>query len=925
MLIKNNALKSNSLSSLKYYKKPLGITSVLLGAVSFGLGISLDTNVGHADVTPPTNNSELVNSSKQDQKSLSQPNQAQTLNDNKADNQGNVNNSSQNNISSQALSTEEVKAQGTQANQSVNQAKIDSFDWVMQGTDKGVQDQTVQNAQRFGFKANITLTADQVNHAQTIHLFRMNQISNNKGVNSFDGMTSYYPENSGSSLYYQGKYLGNITATPHYINNVACAWPIADYVDYYLNISNPIQNAIGEQKISINDLWTGTFDYVSPYSFRGIDSSNLTFNFVGNGLNKNYNVTYHWNNVNENVLSKDNPAMTTSNYQSVPGTTLADGGHARHYNNITYPGWDNQDEVNKYNENNGKNGTVDINSNLQLASRNYATNGNKLLLDQKIGEEKALSFGNLNYPIVGLHGEVYQEIDPEIAAYDLEYNRKRVADNLSLDQLKALNYVGAVVSQQDDGSIIEYLNIPLKALTLPQYREEATYNALLERSFLINHLAKNDTEAVKMAQNTLNNIKNGPLKGLPAFGLLFDYDFHLNDSQEKTTVKSDTLNPLTGDIVQTTDQTNYQNFFAKEGQAQVNIHYISGVNGVELSKTSQNIGDKNATVNFSIPSINNYYVRLNHDGSNTVQLLNGKNISLPEQGTTISTNQGLKYPADSSVKNYYVILDPVSANETYQFVDDNNNGSQLGTPVIINGYLNESKPLSLTIPTGYKLAKGQNIPTNATLENKTVLIHLVHDTESVSRNVTVKRIINYLEKDTNKELAKPVTQEVTFRQVGIKDLVTGNVEWLSSDDTQTLNEITSPEIEGYEKPDIVKVNNEKVTMASQNQLINVYYAKKAQPKVEINTNQNHTPSSSSDIQNNATNKNTTVALPNNINSALQKAPINANNSSIILPTKQDTLAQTNVNDNTNTNELALVGLALVNGTLILNSVKKKEE
>lgn len=165
MLIKNNALKSNSLSSLKYYKKPLGITSVLLGTVSFGLGISLDTNVGHADVTPSTNNSELVNSSKQDQKSLSQPNQAQTLNDNKVDNQGNVNNSSQNNISSQALSSEEIKTQGAQANQSVNEAKIDSFDWVMQGTDKEVQDQTVQNCQRFGFNANITLTADQVNHA----------------------------------------------------------------------------------------------------------------------------------------------------------------------------------------------------------------------------------------------------------------------------------------------------------------------------------------------------------------------------------------------------------------------------------------------------------------------------------------------------------------------------------------------------------------------------------------------------------------------------------------------------------------------------------------------------------------------------------------------------------------------------------------
>ena len=145
----------------------------------------------------------------------------------------------QNNVQNTAATLADNKVATTNNNQQqVNQAKINDFNWVMQGVKDGVQDQTVQNAQRFGFNAKITLSADQVNHAQTIHLFRMNQISNNKGVNKYDGMSSYWPENSGASLYYQGQYLGNITATPHNLNAPKTAWPVVDYVDYYLNISN---------------------------------------------------------------------------------------------------------------------------------------------------------------------------------------------------------------------------------------------------------------------------------------------------------------------------------------------------------------------------------------------------------------------------------------------------------------------------------------------------------------------------------------------------------------------------------------------------------------------------------------------------------------------------------------------------------------
>lgn len=579
MLYKNNARMSEQKQKYALRKLPIGVASVLLGTVAVGMGT---VQTAHADTTNDNTASQQVAENKVDGEKLTDKltNSQQNTNNTPQDkdisttntlNVSQANNNqkdAQKNVQNTAATLADNKVAATNNNQQqINQAKVNDFNWVMQGAKDGVQDQTVQNAQRFGFNAKITLSADQVNHAQQIHLFRMNQISNNKGANSFGGMTTYSPENSGSSLYYQGQYLGNITATPHYINKTYWGWQIPDYVDYYLNVQNPIKNAIGEQQISINDQWTGTFNYVSPYSFRGIKSSSLTFNFAGNGLNKNYNVNYTWGNVNQNIISNSNPAMSKSNVASVPGTTLADGGHSTHYAGLAYPGWNNQAEIDKYNSNGGKAGAIDLNSNLKFASRNYTTNGNKLILDMTIGQEKPLSLKNSQYPISGLNGDIYQHIDPEIISYDLPYKCKRVDDNMTFQQLKDLNYTGVVVSQQSDGSILEYTNIPVKSMALPQNLNDLVTHSLLERSFLINYLAKNDDQANQMAKNTLNNIHNGALQGLPAYGLLFDYDYHLNDSQEKTTVKSDTLDPNAGNIIQTNDQTNYQNAFAKQGQA----------------------------------------------------------------------------------------------------------------------------------------------------------------------------------------------------------------------------------------------------------------------------------------------------------------------------------------------------------------------
>ena len=195
MLYKNNTHMSEQKQKYALRKLPIGVASVLLGTVAVGMGT---VQTAHADTTTDNtanqqvaehkvggekltdklaNSQSTTNNTPQD-KDISTTN---TLNVSQANNnQKDV----QKNVQNKTVTLTDNKVAATNNNQQqVNQAKVNDFNWVMQGAKDGVQDQTVQNAQRFGFNAKVTLSADQVNHAQTIHLFRMNQISNNKDAN----------------------------------------------------------------------------------------------------------------------------------------------------------------------------------------------------------------------------------------------------------------------------------------------------------------------------------------------------------------------------------------------------------------------------------------------------------------------------------------------------------------------------------------------------------------------------------------------------------------------------------------------------------------------------------------------------------------------------------------------------------------------
>ena len=173
-------------------------------------------------------------------------------------------------------------------------------------------------------------------------------------------------------------------------------------------------------------------------------------------------------------------------------------------------------------------------------------------------------------------------------------------------------------------------------------------------------------------------------------------------------------------------------------------------------------------------------------------------VSVPKGtiGALTDANGNSYYELTSNI----VVAQPV----TFEFVDDNNNDSIVGTPQtqeFIKGQATTITP-ALTIPTNYELADGQTLPTAYTLQNYSttnpvVQIHLVHETElvdptNVSTNPTKDpnwfkdnalvedstRTINYAGLSADQLAQIPdsqKTQTVEFTRTAKYDLVTGKI------------------------------------------------------------------------------------------------------------------------------------------------------
>ncbi|MDU2502499.1 mucin-binding protein, partial [Lactobacillus gasseri] len=122
-------------------------------------------------------------------------------------------------------------------------------------------------------------------------------------------------------------------------------------------------------------------------------------------------------------------------------------------------------------------------------------------------------------------------------------------------------------------------------------------------------------------------------------------------------------------------------------------------------------------------------------------------------------------------------------NSFYQFVDDNEEGTKVGTSHPISGTTDEmvdlTKAIKDSVPTNYDLVPDQNMSyTFKATDNAPIMIHLTHHisdlvndsslTKTVSRTILITNIAGKIDKTIQKH---------TFTRIGKKDMVTGNISY----------------------------------------------------------------------------------------------------------------------------------------------------
>nr|WP_249275724.1 LPXTG cell wall anchor domain-containing protein [Streptococcus pseudopneumoniae] len=121
----------------------------------------------------------------------------------------------------------------------------------------------------------------------------------------------------------------------------------------------------------------------------------------------------------------------------------------------------------------------------------------------------------------------------------------------------------------------------------------------------------------------------------------------------------------------------------------------------------------------------------------------------------------------------------------------------------------------------------------STTTDTTEVVKYPQATEDVKESKTVTRTIKYVDAtDETTEVASPVTQTVELTRTNKRNKVTKVVtegEWT----TGNWDEVVSPEIENYGKPDLPKVSNAEVTADSKGTTILVRYDRLSRPEKPI--------------------------------------------------------------------------------------------
>ena len=459
-----------------------------------------------------------------------------------------------------------------------SKAQWDSFDWLTQ-TDTGkppVSAQITNYMFRWGFNGTLRLSADQLSRAQTIDLFEITQRSNNSG------RTTQSFENNGTPFTLNGQQVGYFHLSADLIpSGYNTVWQPWTRMRMQLVIDHPLTDISGVQRVKVDVPWAGTIGFQSPYSFRGVQSSDITYIITGLGIpSRLYKAHYYWPDGIRNIIDLGNN-WYSKRQQSVSSTlTQFDGGHLT--TTYIYPSFNSQEDEGKFAQSHGTLNNQNHDGNLEAAVRIRADDNALLLKDTMAKTTKEF----IEIPAYRSDGQMYASSQALAGAYGKDINVIKCEPNLTLSQLKAKFGTGFFISQQSDGSLLVYERINKQDLKLQPDQIEAAVNSLVITSPNLNSdlSIHTDAQAKTVARQWINKFLNGPFKGIPINVGITGVSYLLTNPVKKTIVHVDNLDVNTGKTLETVDAHNSFNSAILEGQSQIAVHYVDANSHVEVQQ-----------------------------------------------------------------------------------------------------------------------------------------------------------------------------------------------------------------------------------------------------------------------------------------------------------------------------------------------------
>ena len=555
--------------------------------------------------------------------------------------------------------------------------------------DKTITIDTSQANTRIGFNGKFRLSADQLNKAGSIKLFSIVQTSDTNAYNSIS------LENNDSAFVLDGKTLG------HY--HLSIDERTADAKDFNpkfkrltlsLVIDHPLGNASGSRELNVNVPWMGTMSWSTPYAFRGnYTYSNNVLSVQGQGLygsyRKDYHIRYYKSPNSQSVINGQSDR--DSYIHLLPQSGVTASGKMSLVLDAKYIGWTDPNWVSQFLNNHGTGSPINLNQYVEHAAR-YSVDGQSLIINASDQPAAVAHFGNM--PAFNSAGQIYGDHYVDAQTIGVELGKKPsitiFPPNTSMLTMKNSGKLGYLVSQQDDGSVICYVKIPLSDFCLQDSQKQSVINSIIYTSQRLNKDAINDTQALQIANQWLSKWVNGSLKGVPLNVSEGGPIVRLTSPFSHTTIHAQQLNTNTGQpiIGQDFTTTNNINDAKANGQLEIQVHYINDKTGAEIAQTKDFVAwpSEAKPVTADIPEIDHYSLVKNLNGQTTLHLTDGTTKTL--DGSIISDGTGLNYGSlsnNNGVKNYYVVYhQPEAAQQTIivKYVDDDDNGRVLQTDTV---------------------------------------------------------------------------------------------------------------------------------------------------------------------------------------------------------------------------------------------------